>query len=309
MEFNQLKYFLAVTELGSFSKAASQCSISQPALSIQIQKLENEIGSRLLDRARRRVVPTDAGRILVGHARRVLAQIETARLEIRSTNEKGAGKLAFGILPTIAPYLLSHILTTFQERCPKARFTVHEDTSFQLMQLLEENKLDFVIVCLPIREHGFEKEELFSEELLLALPVQHPLAQRDHILAEDLRRENFILLHESHCLSDQILHYFNRHGFSPRIALQSGQLATIESLIRAGIGISLVPQMAVNRNTMGIAYRSLEKPQPRRVVAVVRREKRPLKRAAQEFLKHLRVIGKQFGERAREAAPDPSVAT
>lgn len=300
MEFNQLRYFLAVTELGSFSKAASQCAISQPALSIQIQKLENEIGTPLLDRARRRVVPTDTGRILVVRARRALAQIEIARREIRGSNGRGIGKLAFGILPTIAPYFLPHILATFKEKCPKMRFTVHEDVTSELMQLLEENKLDFAIVCLPIREHGFEKEELFSEELLLALPLQHPLAQRGQIQVEDLQNENFILLREGHCLSDQIFHYLKRHGFTPHISLQSGQLATIESLVRAGMGISLVPEMAANKTTTEIAYRSLEKPKPKRVVVVVKREKRPLKRAAQEFLTHLHVIGKEFEPRVHQ---------
>lgn len=308
MEINQLRYFLTVAEMGSFSKAAARCYVSQPALSTQVQKLENELGKLLFNRTRRKIVPTVAGRVLIGRARRALAQIEIAKREIRSADGDNAGKVTLGILPTIAPYLLPQILQTFQKRCPKIRLVIHEDITVRLLQLIEENKLDIAVVSLPIREHGFEMEKLFVEELLLAVPRQSPLCQREKIRMDDLHCENFILLREGHCLGDQILNFCNRHDFCPRISLRSGQLATVQSLVAAGLGISLVPRMAAI-GSADILYRSLESPRPRRSIAVVTRSKRPLKKAAQEFLKHLCRMGEKFRWPAQKAVPESSAAT
>ena len=294
MEINQLRFFLSVASNGSFSKAAERCFVSQSHLSELIQRLETELGKTLFDRTHRKVVPTEAGKLLIGRAKRILTQIEMAKREVRNSDGINGGKVTFGILPTIAPYFLPHVLKTFQERCPKIQFVIYEGMTFQLTELIEENKLDFGIMSLPVKEHGFETEELFVEELLLAMHPKSPLTKREKIWMKDLHGENFILLHEGHCLGDQVLDFCNRHDFCPRIALRSGQVATIQSLVRAEVGISLIPQMAAQANESEISYRSLEKPQPKRSIAVVMREKRPLKKPAQEFLKHLRHAGKTF---------------
>lgn len=296
MEVNQLRYFLAVAELGSFSQAASRCFVSQPALSIKIQKLEHECGALLFYRTHRKVVATEAGKILVNQAKRILAQIEIAKREIRKSDGSKVGSIKFGILPTIAPDFLPYILEDYQKGHPTIQFTIHEDMTFRLLQLIEENKLDFAIVSLPLKDAGFTSEQLFTEELLLAVPAQNPLSQKAKIRMDDLHSESFILLHEGHCLGDQILDFCNRHDFSPRIALRSGQLATVQSLIKAGVGISLVPRMAANEDAKRVSYRSLEKPQPFRAIVVVMREKRFLKSAAQEFLKHLRQAAKTYAQ-------------
>lgn len=300
MEINQLRYFLSVTASGSFSKAAERCFVSQSHLSELIQKLETELGKSLLDRTHRKVVPTEAGKILIGRAKRILTQIEIAKREVRNSDGINAGKVSFGILPTIAPYFLPHVLKTFQERCPKIQFVIHEGMTFQLTELIGENKLDFAIMSLPVKEHGFETEELFVEELLLAMHPKSPLTTKGKIWMKDLRGENFILLHEGHCLGDQVLDFCNRHDFCPRIALRSGQIATIQSLVRAEVGISLIPQMAAQADTSQVSYRFLEKPQPKRAIAIVMREKRPLKKPAQEFLKHLRHAAKTFARAAEK---------
>ena len=300
VEINQLRYFLTVAELGSFSHAASRCFVSQPALSKQIQNLENEVGKLLLSRTHRKIVPTEAGKILAGRARRILAQIEIAKREIQKSDGATSGKVAFGILPTIAPYFLPHVLETFQKRCPKIQFAIHEGMTVQLLDLIRENKLDLAVVSLPIEESGFDVEKLFDEELLLAVPCQNPLARKEKIQMKDLRCENFILLHEGHCLGDQVLDFCNRHDFRPRIVLRSGQLATVLSLVKTKVGVSLIPKMAANEVLADVAFRSLDKPQPKRSIAIIRREKRPLKTAGQEFLKHLRHAGKTFARDAEK---------
>ena len=293
MDITQLRYYLAVAELGSFSKAATRCHVSQPALSVQMQKLEVRIGKLLLNRNHRRIVPTEAGLILVRRAKEILAQVENAKCEIRNSGGIQTGKVSTGVLPTIAPYFLTHVLGSFIEQCPKTQVVVHENTINQSLQLIESGKLDLGIVSLPIRDNGFETETLFSEELLLALHPRHPLSKKRQIFTDDLRSEKFILLQEDHCLGNQVTGFSNEHDFHPRIVFECGQVATVQSLVEAGIGISLIPKMAI-KPTPTLIYRQLESPRPRRTIAVVTRGKRQQKTAVQEFLKHLRLIGKTF---------------
>ena len=159
----------------------------------------------------------------------------------------------------------------------------------------ETGKLDLGIVSLPVREHGFETETLFSEEMLLALHPGHPLTRKREIFKEDLLSEKFILSQEDHGFSDYTIGFGRRHNFHPRIVFRSGQLATIQTLVAAGKGISLIPQTAItNTSSTPITYRQLETPWPKRSIAIVTRNKRPLKFAAQEFLTHLRQVGKNF---------------
>ena len=289
-----MRYFVAVTELGSFSKAAAQCHVSQPALSEQIQKLEARVGKLLLNRNHRQIVPTEAGRILLVRAMEILAQVEKAKSEIRNCDNIHVGRVSFGILPTIAPYFLPHVLDSFVERHPKTQLWIHENRTGQSLELIEAGKLDLGIVSLPIREDGFETETLFSEEMLLALHPRHPLSRKNTIIADDLRSEKFILMQEDHCLGDQVIGFCNKHDFRPRIVVRCGQIATVQSLVAADMGISLIPQMAIAENPMSITYRQLENPRPKRAIAIVTRSKRQLKAPAQEFLKHLRQVGKTF---------------
>lgn len=294
MDTNQLRYFVAVTDHGSFSKAAARCNISQSNLSEQIQKLESRVGKTLLNRSHRRIVPTEAGNILLWRATRILAQIEKAKQEIRCCDGSHAGKVSFGVLTTIAPCFLAHVLSSFVERFPKIQVFVHENKAEQSLQLIEAGKLDLGLVALPVREHGFETETLFSEEMLLALHPCHPLTRKRTIFKEDLLSEKFILSEEDHCLGDCMIGLCRKNNFHPNIVFRCGQFATIQSLVAAGKGISLIPQMAVTETSASITYRQLENPRPKRDIAIVTRNKRPLKLAAQEFLKHLRLAGKEF---------------
>ena len=293
MDITQLRYYLVVAELGSFSKAAARCHVSQPALSVQVQKLEARVGKLLLNRNHRRIVPTEEGQLLIKRAKEILAQIESAKSEIRNLGGGHASKVSFGILPTIAPYFLTPILNSFVARCPNTRLCIHENTTDQSLQLIESGKLDLGIVSLPVREYGFETETLFSEEMLLALHPRHPLSKKRVIFTDDLRSEKFILLKEDHCFGNQVISFCNSHDFNPRIVFRCGQLATVQSLVEAGIGISLIPQMAIEMRPT-LIYRQLENPRPERSIAVVTRSKRQLKAATQEFLKQLRLVGKDF---------------
>jgi LysR family hydrogen peroxide-inducible transcriptional activator len=294
MEVNQLRYFLAIAKSGSFSKAAVECYLSQPALSEQIHKLEQDVGKVLFDRSHRKIVPTEAGKLLIEQANRILDQIKEAKILVQGSGGAASGTVALGMLPTIAPYLAPHILQTFREECPCVQVMIHEDLTAHLLQMVDEGDLDFSIASLPIKENSFEVEELFMEELLLALPARHPLAKKAGIRVEDLYSEKFILMKEGHCLGDQVLVICHRHDFRPHIVMRSGQIGTILALVKARLGISLIPQMARDTRIRSVIFRSLEEPRPTRTIVVFWHSKRSHSRAVQEFLKHLRRAAKVF---------------
>jgi LysR family hydrogen peroxide-inducible transcriptional activator len=296
MEFNQLRYLLAVAKNGSFSRAAIDCYVSQPALSEQIQKLEHEVGKVLFDRRHRKIVPTAEGKVLIEQANRILEQVKEAKLQVQGSNGTASGTVTIGILPTIAPYFVPQILKTFSKACPLVQIMVHEDLTAHLLHMVDAGELDFGIASLPIKENSFEIERLFTEELLLALPARHRLAKKPSIRVEDLSSEGFILMKEGHCLSDQVLVFCHRHDFRPRIVMRSGQVGTILALVKSRLGMSLIPRMAKDTRIKGVVYRSLEDPRPTRTIVVFWRSKRTQNKAVQEFLKHLRQAAKTFAQ-------------
>jgi DNA-binding transcriptional LysR family regulator len=294
VDTNQLRYFLAVVHQGSFSKAAAYCHTSQSNLSEQIQKLEERVGNTLLERNRRRIVPTEAGEILLHRAKKILADMEDTKHEVRSVGRTKAGKVLVGILMTIAPCFLVHILNSFADQFPDIQLTLFETTTALMLSMLDAGKLDMGITSLPIRDNVFETENLFTEEMLLALHPGHPLTRKQAIFTEDLLSEKFILSKEDHCLDGCALRLNRRKNFSPRIVFHCGRLATIQSLVAAGNGISLIPQTAIVETPASIIYRQLESPRPKRSIVAVTRSKRILKPAAQTFFQHIRKASQTF---------------
>lgn len=278
----------------SFSRAAARCHTSQSNLSEQIIKLESQLGTTLLNRNHRRIVPTAEGELLLLRARPILELIAATKAEIRSTGSLKSRQISFGVLPTIASDFVAELLNAFAERWPKIQVCVHQNLPEQSLHLIETGTLDMGLIRLPVREHGFETETLFHEEMLLALHPSHPLTRKRAIFMRDLVSERFILSQEDHCLSDCVPDLCQQKNFQSLLVFQCGQFDTIQSLVAAGRGISLIPQSAIGKAQPTIAYRKLEDARPIRSIAVVMRKKRPLKSAAQEFLKHLRQAGKNF---------------
>jgi len=178
MEMHQLRYVVAVARTKNFSRAAEQCHVSQPSLSQQIQKLEEELGGRLFDRLKREAKLTTAGEAFVRRAGRILEEVDAAKREAHDTRALLGGTLAIGVLPTIAPYLLPEVIARFNQRYPGVEVVIHEDTTARLLKLALGCDIDFAIASTPLPDARFEVKELFSEELLLAVPPGHPLATR-----------------------------------------------------------------------------------------------------------------------------------
>jgi DNA-binding transcriptional LysR family regulator len=286
MEMQQLRYVVAVARMGNFSHAAGQCHVSQPSLSQQIQKLEDELGERLFDRMKRKAKLTSHGEAFLRRAVRILGEVDAATREARDAKGLLRGGVTIGVLPTIAPYLLPNVLAKFTEKFPGVEIVVQEDTTARLLELAHAYEIDFALVSQPIQDSRLEVRKLFSEELLLALPPGHRLARKRTVSVTDLENERLIVMKEDHCLGDQVLRFCDRRDLHPSISFRSAQLETIQSLVRAGLGISLVPAMAAQSiGPNSPIYRSFPAPRPNRKLVAAWPKPRPPGRAATEFLK------------------------
>ncbi len=286
MEMHQLRYMVTLARTGNFSRAAEQCNVAQPSLSQQIQKLEAELGERLFDRMKREVRLTPHGTAFLRRAVRILEEVDAARREVSDALDLKHGSIAIGILPTIAPYLLPSVMARFSAQFAGVEINVHEDTTAQLLKLVHAYEIDFAVVSEPIVDDRLTVTELFTEELLLALPPRHPLTKKRTLTSADLRDQKLIVMKSGHCLGDQVLGFCERQEVKPRISFRSAQLETVQELVCAGLGLSLVPAMA-RRTQMRRApeYRSLQAPPPTRKIVLVWPRLRPPGRAAVELVK------------------------
>jgi LysR family transcriptional regulator, hydrogen peroxide-inducible genes activator len=295
MEMHQLRYVAAVARAGNFSRAAEQCHVSQPSLSQQIQKLEEELGERLFDRMKREAKLTPHGEAFLPRALKILEEVDVAKREASDAHKLLRGRVILGVLPTIAPYLLPSVLVDFAKKFPDVEIVVHEDTTAQLLKLANAYEIDFAVASRPIRDPRMEVKDLFAEELRLALPPRHPLTRKRTVRLADLEKEPFIVMKEGHCLGDQVLNFCERRDLKPTVSFRSAQLETIQALVQSGVGISLVPAMAARKKRAGLPrYRSLVSPRPERKIVAIWPRQRPLSRAASELFKEIIANSKEL---------------
>ncbi len=287
MELHQLRYFCAVAEAGSFSRAAEQSHVSQPSLSQQIMKLEDELGARLFDRLGRSVRLTELGQTFLPRARSVLRELEAARGDVAEQKDSVGGSVTIGVIPTVAPYFLPQRLTWFSRKFPQVRLTVIEEITPILLDQIRGSKVDIAILALPIRGHEFEAFSLLSERFFAALPAGHKFSKRRSISLKDLRAEPFLLLRDGHCFRDNAVAACDRARLHPQIIFESGQFSSLLSMVGAGMGVSIVPEMAVEKKSRCRFVRIEDAAAARTIGAVILRG-RSLSRAHHAFLSHLR---------------------
>lgn len=271
MELHQLRYFVAVAETGSFTRAAEREGVTQPTLSEQIMRLENNdkgIGRRLFDRLGRKVVLTDAGQVLLSHAQTILAAVGEAERAVRDSGE--GGRLRIGAIPTIAPFLLPPSIVRFRKEHPGVQLQLKEDLTERLLADLLSGELDVGLMALPIRDERLHVEKLFTEQLVMALPAKHRLAARAEVKLADVVEEPFILLDDMHCFGEQVLSFCHRGGLEPRVVCRGEQIVTLLAMVAAGQGVSVVPEMAALADSArSCVYRPLGKPVPVRTLCAV----------------------------------------
>jgi LysR family hydrogen peroxide-inducible transcriptional activator len=288
MEMHQLRYVVAVARTANFSRAAEQCHVSQPSLSQQILKLEQELGERLFDRMKREAKLTPHGQAFLPRAVKILEEVDVAKREACDAQSLLRGRVILGVLPTIAPYLLPAVLVPFTGNFPGVEIVVQEDTTSQLLKLAHACEIDFAVASRPIQDQQIEVKDLFAEELRVALPPGHPLTRKRAVSVADLEQEPFIVMKEGHCLGDQVLNFCERRDLKPAITFRSAQLETVQALVCSGLGISLIPAMATRSGrTPAPEYRSVVGPKPERKIVAIWPKQRPLSRAANEFLKQV----------------------
>jgi len=288
MEMHQLRYAVAVVRAGNFSRAAEQCHVSQPSLSQQIMKLEEELGERLFDRTKREARLTPHGEAFLQRALRILEEVDAAKKEASDAKDLLSGTITLGVIPTLAPYLLPGVMATFAKKYPGVEMIVHEEQTARLLKMLHGYEIDLALASLPLESGQLEIQHLFTEELLLALPPNHALAKRAVVPDTELDQEQLIVMKDGHCLGDQVLSFCNRRHVRPKISFRSAQLETILALVTAGMGMSLIPAMAVSTRKKHLPiFRSLGPRKPQRSIVAAWPKHRPLGRAAEAFHKML----------------------
>ena len=292
MELHQLRYFCAVAETGSFSRAAEQSHVSQPSLSQQILKLEDELGARLFDRLGRSVRLTELGKTFLPRAHAVLRELEAAKGDVVEGKEFIGGPVSVGVIPTVGPYFLPARLTAFSRKFGQVRLTVVEEITPILLDRLRAGTIDVAILALPLRGHEFDTFPLLTERLFAVLPQKHKHASRPSLSLKDLRTEPFLLLRDGHCFRDTAVAACDRARLHPQIVFESGQFSSLLSMVAAGMGVSIVPEMAIEKKSQCRYVRIADEQAVRTIGAVVLRG-RSLTRAQNAFLAHLRTPSPQ----------------
>ncbi len=285
METHQLRYFLAVAQTGRFTAAAKACHVSQPSLSIQIAKLEDELGGPLFERNRRGGKLTARGETFLPRAKAILEQMEAARVDALALSGLTLGRVSLGCMPTTGAHLLPPILTVFRKSHPKIQVQLKEESSPDLAKDLEQGEIELAILDEAGLLPGLDHQKLLTEELLLALPSKHPLAGKGVLSLKQAAEEPFILMKSGHGFRQITLDLYRKAGLEPKVVFESGGIETVQALVAAGLGISLVPQMVAA--TPGVAYASLSAPKAARTLSLAWRRKIPLSSAAEALRKSI----------------------
>lgn len=245
MNLRDLKYLVALADHKHFGHAAAACFVSQPTLSTQIKKLEEELGVSLVERAPRKVMLTPAGRDAADRARRIVAEVEQMKEAARRSQDPEAGTVRLGIFPTLGPYLLPHVVPRIRQRFPHLELLLIEEKSDVLLSRLREGKLDAGILALPLQDDQLHSEFLFEEPFLLAVPEAHPLARRQALSLNELSEQQLLLLEDGHCLREQALDVCRLAGANEKSEFRATSLETLRQMVAANVGITLLPTLAV----------------------------------------------------------------
>jgi LysR family hydrogen peroxide-inducible transcriptional activator len=272
----QFRYFEALARHGHFGRAADTCAISQPALSMQIKELEETLGTPLFERTARQVRLTAFGEDFAVRIRDILRGVEDLEDLARMSGEQMAGRLRIGVIPTIAPYLLPRILGRLNQTHPELDIHVRETQTPRLVQELMDGRIDTAIVALPISEPSFIEVPLFSEDFVLVRPERDADEPVPNI--DELQTMRLLLLEEGHCLRDQALSFCNMQTARPREGLDGSSLSTLVQLVGAGIGVTLIPEMALSVETRSapVCVSHFEAPKPSRTIGMIWRKTNPL---------------------------------
>lgn len=279
MNLRDLSYLVAVADHRHFGRAAEACFVSQPTLSMQLKKLEKELGVELIERSPRQVMLTPAGELIVERARHMVQEADEIREIARRTADPESGSLRLGIFPTLGPYLLPHVVPAITERFPRLELLLTEEKTEEILTRLRDGRLDVGVLALPVQDAQLSCEELFDEDFVLAVPDGHELAEASTpVSTAVLAGESVLLLDDGHCLRDQALSVCTMAGAAERRGFRATSLETLRQMVAAGVGITLLPRLAVTPPVSPSPHVHLidfRAPRPRRTIAMFWRPTSP----------------------------------
>lgn len=288
----QLRYFESLVRHGHFGRAADACAVSQPALSVQIKELEENLGGPLFERLPRKILLTTLGRELEGRARDILKSVDDLGDLARAGSDALAGQLRLGVIPTIAPYLLPQVIQGLTRALPAVDVHIRETMTPTLIQELTGGSIDAAIVALPISEPGLIEVPLFDESFVLVRPLadgDKPLPDR-----QSLRQMKLLLLEEGHCFRDQALSFCAIGAGTARETLDATSLATLVQMVGSGVGVTLIPEIAIGVETRSaqVAITPFTAPRPSRTIGLIWRRSSPLTKQFDQIADIVRQAGK-----------------
>jgi len=275
MNLKDLKYLVALADTGHFGKAAERTFVSQPTLSAQLKKLEDYLGVKLVERQPKNIKLTEVGRQIVVRARRMLDEGDQIIALARNNTDPFVGKLKVGLIPTIGPYLLPRVMQKLRKALPHLGLMLYEHQTEALLRRLRDGEIDLGIMALPVAQEGMETRALYDEAFTVALPNNHPLAAKTAIKVADLKGQTLLLLEDGHCLRDQALEVCSRIEVHEAEDFRATSLETLRQMVVAGLGITLLPETAVESpfgSQRGLSIRQFVKPAPTRTVGAVWRK-------------------------------------
>ena len=296
LTLKQLRYFSALARHRHFGRAADVCAISQPAMSMQIKELEDTLGVPLVERSARQVRLTGFGEELATRAAAILRSVDELSDLARSSRDQFVGRLRLGVIPTVAPYLLPKVIGQLTTRYPRLDIHIRETITPTLLSELAEGRLDTAIVALPVSEPTIEETPLFDESFVLVRPGAE---EGDPVPSvESLREMRLLLLEEGHCFRDQALSFCNLQSGAPREMLDASSLSTLVQMVSAGIGVTLIPEMAVDVETRSadVSLCPLTAPRPTRTIGMIWRRSTPLAEQLAQMAEVVRDAGASGGK-------------
>lgn len=290
MTITQLEYVVAVDTYRSFVTAAEKCFVTQPTLSMQVQKLEDTLGVKIFDRGRQPVVPTEIGVEIIAQARIMLSEAEKIKEIITDRQRELSGELKVGIIPTVAPYILPKILHGFIEKYPQVKLIVSEETTEQIIQELKLGTIDCGILSTPLRENSLTEIPIFYENFVAYVSKNSKLSKRKHIIPDDIDMEEIWILNEGHCMREQVLNICQRRkstqGFK-HFEYNTGSVETLKRMVDQNNGATILPELALadlsDKQLDKVRY--FKEPEPAREVSIVI-QRNFLKRRLIEALKN-----------------------
>jgi LysR family hydrogen peroxide-inducible transcriptional activator len=304
----QLQYAVAVADARSFRRAAALCGVSQPSLSAQLAQLEDALGVRLFERDRRRVLVTQAGEELIARARRLLVETDDLADTARRLGDPLAATLRLGVIPTISPYLLPDLVPALRRAQPRLVVRWTEDKTSALVRAVQDGTLEGAVLALEVPELGdLEREELARDPFVLAVPRTHPLARAaGPAELDELGSSSVLLLDDGHCLRDQALAVCSLAG-TQELDFRATSLSTLSQMVAAGVGITLLPQLAVPAESRhaALAVRPLADPRAYRTLGLVWRRTSPLAPALKKIAGVIREVASVNEKRPGRGGPGP----